>query len=69
VLAVHALSYLGFVKKKVAKDAGIFRLRDQDLEDHPTTLAIPSNYFYSHGASATIEASWVIFHKIKFSHG
>jgi hypothetical protein len=69
VLAAHALSYLGFVKKKVAKDAGLFRLRDQNLEDHPTTLAIPSNYFYSPGQSATIEVSWAIFHKIKISHG
>jgi hypothetical protein len=47
-LAAYAIDYLPFVKTKIASDALLYKLRERnDIEDHPTTLAIPSSYMNS----------------------
>lgn len=48
VAAVQAVEYLPYVSTKLASDGRLHSLRSRhDINDHPTSLAIPLNYIHS----------------------
>ncbi|KAI8066644.1 amidase signature domain-containing protein [Gongronella butleri] len=57
VAAANALETLPFVAQKIAADGGLMKLREyNDINELPTTLAIPEDYILNMDASASIQA-------------
>ena len=45
---VNMAEYLPFLRTKLASDAQLYSLRERhDIQDHPTTLPIPLEYFHA----------------------
>ncbi|KAI8979361.1 amidase signature domain-containing protein [Mycotypha africana] len=47
LMAANAIEYVPMLKQKIASDALLLKLRERnDIEEHPTTLPIPSDCFH-----------------------